>query len=75
MSDHPQPNNTNPTMSAPRKLTPAETSALRTLLLNQLDVSSPQQREDANDLLDYALAMIANGKDVGYVVNEVSFVA
>jgi hypothetical protein len=62
-------------MSAPRKLSPAETDALRTLLLNQLDVSSPQQREDANDLLDYALAMIANGKDVGYVVNEVSFVA
>ena len=58
-------------MSAPRKLTSAETSSLRTILLNLLEVSSPQAEEDAGDLLDYAFAMVANGKDVDYVVDEV----
>ena len=60
-------------MKAPRKLTPTETTTLRSLLLSQLDTSSsPQSEEDAGDLLDYAFAMINNGKEVGYVVDEVS---
>jgi hypothetical protein len=59
-------------MAAPRKLTASETSTLRSLLLKQLDVAGhPQAEEDAGDLLDYAFAMIANGKDVDYVVEEV----
>lgn len=58
-------------MSAPRKLTDAESSTLRSLLLKQLNVSGSQAEEDAGDLLDYAFAMIANGKDVDYVVDEV----
>ncbi|KAL7515117.1 hypothetical protein ACHAXN_012400 [Cyclotella atomus] len=58
-------------MAAPRKLTASETSTLRSLLLKQLDVAGhPQAEEDAGDLLDYAFAMIANGKDVDYVVEE-----
>ena len=61
-------------MKAPRKLTTTETSTLRTLLLSQLDTSTPQSEEDAGDLLDYAFAMINNGKEVEYVVDEVRFV-
>ena len=65
--------NNDQTMSAPRKLTDAESSTLRSLLLKQLNVSGSQAEEDAGDLLDYAFAMIANGKDVDYVVDEVRF--
>lgn len=64
-------NGNDQTMSAPRKLTDAESSTLRSLLLKQLNVSGSQAEEDAGDLLDYAFAMIANGKDVDYVVDEV----
>eukprot|EP00569_Conticribra_weissflogii_P004429 CAMPEP_0171348322 /NCGR_PEP_ID=MMETSP0878-20121228/30509_1 /TAXON_ID=67004 /ORGANISM="Thalassiosira weissflogii, Strain CCMP1336" /LENGTH=105 /DNA_ID=CAMNT_0011852629 /DNA_START=226 /DNA_END=540 /DNA_ORIENTATION=- len=34
------------------------------------DPLAQQAEEDAADLLDYTFAMIANGKDVGYVVEE-----
>ena len=61
--------------AAPRKLTPTETSTLRALLLKLLDISGAQAEEDAGDLLDYAFAMIANGKDVDYVVDEVCLCA
>lgn len=60
------------TLTAPRKLTPTETATLRSRLRNELVVKGPQDEEDAGDLLDYAFAMIANGKDVAYVVEEVS---
>lgn len=62
-------------LTAPRKLTPSETTKLRSLLKSKLNTSSgddkQQAEEDAGDLLDYAFAMIANGKNVGYVVDEV----
>ena len=63
-------------VSASRKLSDGESSSLRSLLLGRLSVpaSGPgadQAEEDASDLLDYAFAMIANGKNVGYVVQEV----
>lgn len=61
--------------AAPRKLTSTETSTLRALLLKLLNVSGAQAEEDAGDLLDYAFAMIANGKDVDYVVDEVCLCA
>jgi hypothetical protein len=57
---------------APRSLTPNETATLRGLLKSQLTINTAQAEEDARDLLDYTLAMIANGKDVDYVVDEVS---
>ena len=67
------------TVTAPRKLTPSETTKLRSLLKSKLaiigdDDSRKQNEEDAGDLLDYAFAMIANGKNVGYVVEEVRYI-
>ena len=61
---------------AARKLTDSETSKLRSLLKSNLKLAKSnnsekqQAEEDAADLLDYAFAMIANGKNVGYVVEE-----
>ena len=59
-------------ITAPRKLTSTETSRLRSLLHSKLTLrpGDEQSKEDAADLLDYAFAMIANGKDVKYVVAE-----
>lgn len=57
---------------ATRKLTETETSTLRALLKSQLNITGDaQDDEDAGDLLDYAFAMIANGKAVSYVTEEV----
>lgn len=56
---------------ATRKLTETETSTLRALLKSQLNITGDaQDDEDAGDLLDYAFAMIANGKAVSYVTEE-----
>ena len=61
---------------ASRKLTESEATKLRSLLKSQLNIaagsSQQQAEEDAADLLDYAFAMIANGKNIGYVTEEVS---
>jgi len=58
-------------LTAPRKLTEAETAALRSTLLAQLvEAKTPSETEDAGDLLDYALAMLINGKAVDYIVGE-----
>ena len=57
---------------ATRKLTETEISSLRALLKSQLNITGDaQDDEDAGDLLDYAFAMIANGKAVSYVTEEV----
>lgn len=56
----------------PRTLTDEESaqlhSKLSTCLLKNSDGSTTE--EDANDLLDYALAMVTNGKSVDYIVND-----
>lgn len=57
---------------APRKLTEDETSRLRLELRSKLSVPNDNYEEDASDLLDYALDMVAEGHNVGYVVKEVS---
>jgi len=59
---------------ATRKLTDSETATLRSLLKSQLNIKAgdAQDEEDAGDLLDYAFAMIANGRNVGCVKDEVS---
>ena len=65
-------------ITAPRKLSSEETCTLRSLLHSKLSIPSPssknnqQAEEDASDLLDYAFAMISNGKNVQYVINELS---
>jgi hypothetical protein len=62
-------------IAATRKLTESETATLRGLLKSQLNyvTGDAQDEEDAGDLLDYAFAMIANGKNVAYVTEEVSY--
>lgn len=59
---------------ATRKLTESETTSLRSQLKSQLKIKAgdAQDEEDAGDLLDYAFAMIANGRSVGCVTDEVS---
>jgi hypothetical protein len=57
-------------ITAPRKLTNDEVVKLRSLLKTKLKLHGPQSEEDASDLLDYAFAMIANGKGSIYVANE-----
>lgn len=61
-------------ISATRKLTTPETTKLRSLLKSKLNLANAddkqQAEEDASDLLDYTFAMIANGKDVKYVTDE-----
>ena len=60
-------------VAASRKLTESETSELRKALGEELNLpdGSSAEEEDASDLLDYAFAMIGNGKTVDYVVQEV----
>ncbi len=58
-------------LTAPRELSPDETSALRDLLKNQLSISSDDDHEDADNLLDYAIDMIDSGDNVGHVTEEV----
>mmetsp|Transcript_1122 Transcript_1122/g.1806 ORF Transcript_1122/g.1806 Transcript_1122/m.1806 type:complete len:473 (+) Transcript_1122:117-1535(+) len=57
---------------ATRKLTESETATLRSLLKSQLNIKAgdAQDEEDAGDLLDYAFAMIANGRNVECVKDE-----
>ena len=61
-------------ISATRKLTSPETTKLRSLLKSKLNLTNAddkqQAEEDASDLLDYTFAMIANGKNVKYVTDE-----
>ena len=55
----------------PRALTEDETEVLRKLLKTKLNID---HEEDASDLLDYAMDMIEDGKNVGHVAEEVSVV-
>eukprot|EP00577_Skeletonema_sp_RCC1716_P014486 CAMPEP_0113426702 /NCGR_PEP_ID=MMETSP0013_2-20120614/30884_1 /TAXON_ID=2843 ORGANISM="Skeletonema costatum, Strain 1716" /NCGR_SAMPLE_ID=MMETSP0013_2 /ASSEMBLY_ACC=CAM_ASM_000158 /LENGTH=461 /DNA_ID=CAMNT_0000315029 /DNA_START=98 /DNA_END=1481 /DNA_ORIENTATION=+ /assembly_acc=CAM_ASM_000158 len=57
---------------ATRKLTDSETATLRSILKSQLNIKAgdAQDEEDAGDLLDYAFAMIANGRNVECVKDE-----
>ena len=61
-------------ISATRKLTTSETTKLRSLLKSKLNLANAEDKqqaeEDASDLLDYTFAMIANGKNVKYVTDE-----
>lgn len=58
----------------PRALTEDETEVLRKLLKTKLNIPSDDHEEDASDLLDYAMDMIEDGKNVGHVAEEVSVV-
>jgi len=64
-------------ISAPRPLTPEESSELHALLKSTLKLSnSPcaiQAEEDAKDLLNYAFDLIGDGETVGDVLEELEF--
>lgn len=59
-------------LSAPRDLTEDESAQLRQLLKATLIISSDDDEEDAENLLDYAIDMIDSGENVGHVAEEVS---
>ena len=64
-----------PQLSSPRTLSPTEVTTLRSLLMSQLIISDPNDddtKDDAENLLDYALDMIGEGENVGHVTDEVS---
>ena len=52
-----------------KKLTEAETASLRSRLLPHLGGGGGEE-DDATDLLEYAQAMLTNGKELGHVVDE-----
>ena len=63
-------------LSSPRPLSTVEVTTLRSLLMSQLIISNDNDdtKDDAENLLDYALDMINDGEDVGHVMEEVSSV-
>ena len=58
---------------SPRELTEDELANMRTMLKALLKIPNDSYQDDASDLLDYALDMIEEGKSVGHVCEEVSF--
>ena len=58
-------------LCSPRDLTECESTQLRELLKEQLDIN-PFKDQDAEVLLDYAFDMIESGDSVGKVTEEVS---
>ena len=69
MTDH--------SISSSRTLTSIEQTNLRTKLYTQLNITSDEydedDRNDAENILDYALDMINDGDPVGHVMEEVRF--
>ena len=61
-------------LCSPRDLSESESTQLRELLREQLDINpfKDQDHEDAEVLLDYAFDMIESGDSVGKVTEEVS---
>jgi hypothetical protein len=57
----------------PRELKEDEISSLRTLLMPKLKVPNDSYQRDAQDLLDYALDMVAESKSVGLILEELLF--
>ena len=63
-----------PQLSSPRPLSTTEVTTLRSLLMSQLIISNDNDdtKDDAENLLDYALDMIGEGENIGHVTDEVS---
>ncbi len=60
-------------LKAPRALTSDEVSSLRSLLESTLKITSETDKEDAENLLDYAFDMIETEEAVGHIAEEVRF--
>ena len=57
----------------PRKLKKDEITNLRRLLKSTLRVPNPSYNEEAEDLLDYGMDLIEEGKNVGYMMDELLY--
>jgi len=56
----------------PRELADEEIASLRMMLKKKLHICNEDHAADADDLLDYAIEMIEEGKSVGYVTVELN---
>lgn len=62
-------------LKPPRALTSDEVSSLRSLLESTLKITSETDKEDAENLLDYAFDMIETEEAVGHIADEVRFLS
>eukprot|EP00584_Thalassiosira_punctigera_P025201 CAMPEP_0172576364 /NCGR_PEP_ID=MMETSP1067-20121228/137684_1 /TAXON_ID=265564 ORGANISM="Thalassiosira punctigera, Strain Tpunct2005C2" /NCGR_SAMPLE_ID=MMETSP1067 /ASSEMBLY_ACC=CAM_ASM_000444 /LENGTH=247 /DNA_ID=CAMNT_0013369031 /DNA_START=373 /DNA_END=1112 /DNA_ORIENTATION=- len=60
-------------LTAPRDLAEDEAAFLREMLVASLILSSPDDEEDAENLLEYAMDMVESGENVGHIVAELVF--
>jgi len=58
--------------TAPRELSQDEISSLHVLLKSKMNISNDSHEQDADDLIEYAIEMVGDGKTVGYITDEVS---
>ena len=65
---------TDNTLVTPRPLTSSDMTHLRSMFELQLTIKTEEDEEDAVDLINYALDMVNRGKNVGSVVEEVSYI-
>ena len=62
-------------ITTPRPLTLTDTYQLRYMFKEQLQItnnSSDDDKQDADDIIDFAFDMVDDGKTVGNIVEEVS---
>ena len=60
-------------LSAPGALSSEEKAKVRDLLKAQLYITTDEDEDDAENLLDYAMVMINFGESVGHVIEELQF--
>ena len=56
----------------PRELSQDEISSLHVLLKSKMNISNDSHEQDADDLIEYVIEMVGDGKTVGYITDEVS---
>lgn len=59
--------------TTPRELSQDEKSSLHVLLKSKINVSNDSHEQDADNLIEYTIEMVGDGKTVGYITDEVSF--
>ena len=66
---------TNLQITTPRPLTSTDTYQLRYMFKEQLQItnnSTDDDKQDADDIIDFAFDMVEDGKTVGNIIEEVS---
>ena len=62
-------------ITTPRPLTTTDTYQLRYMFKEQLQItnnSTDDDKQDADDIIDFAFDMVEDGKTVGNIIEEVS---